>query len=456
MNKSKVFVKVFISLFISLVFVFSLTLPAFADNAYNLIIDEAPGFESKYDSRNEGVVTCSKIQDGRNCWVYAGISAVETDAIKQGIADKNIDLSERFITYFAAGSKTGDRNSKYGGNVLRFCTVAAACNEFALESDFSVLHGYTENDRYKGTSGIGVREYRKLNSLSEIKSWVKEHGSAVLTFGDIAECKAESIYRSDSVFTTGHAVCIVGWDDNYSASLFDENPPADGAFIIKNSAGASWGDNGFGYASYYDATITGVSGITAKKLNDKEYTYTYNQTSDGCRGTYGENITTVNSYTMKDNGIIDSYTFCVATSGVTISSSVLVNGEVKYTDNPRVYKEGMFRVNTGEIAVNADDVVNIEVSYIFSGTYMIPAEINYTDGVEYNSNTGESFYKLQNGEYTDSNANNFYINLNVINEDGDNNGDICVTGNFFNDFITAIVNFFNNIAEFFKEVFNGD
>ena len=79
---------------------------------------------------------------------------------------------------------------------------------------------------------------------------------------------------SDSL-TANHAVCIVGWDDNYSAENFRQGvtesgvsmaPPADGAWIIKNSWGSSTNEfpdkndfgvdgSGFFYLSYYDKTL---------------------------------------------------------------------------------------------------------------------------------------------------------------------------------------------------------
>ena len=77
-----------------------------------------------------------------------------------------------------------------------------------------------------------------------------------------------------------HAVCIVGWDDDYSAENFNEGhrPPGNGAWICKNSWGSEtdWFDNGNGgtinkrvwgvkndeglstgyfYLSYYDKTV---------------------------------------------------------------------------------------------------------------------------------------------------------------------------------------------------------
>ncbi len=70
---------------------------------------------------------------------------------------------------------------------------------------------------------------------------------------------------------SNHAVCVVGWDDDYPASNFLEGhePPGNGAWIVKNSWGSvdstfpnytkdGWGVDGSGYfyLSYYDMSIS--------------------------------------------------------------------------------------------------------------------------------------------------------------------------------------------------------
>lgn len=66
--------------------------------------------------------------------------------------------------------------------------------------------------------------------------------------------------------TPNHAVTIVGWDDSYPASNFANAPPGPGAFIVKNSWGTSWGQQGFFYVSYYDTQFA-----TSVVLNGQQW-----------------------------------------------------------------------------------------------------------------------------------------------------------------------------------------
>ena len=89
---------------------------------------------------------------------------------------------------------------------------------------------------------------------------VQKEDSFVSYMSFIGEDPVIFAQYTDSPVMINHAVTIVGWDDTFSASNFREGhqPPADGAWIVKNSWGTDWGNEGYFYLSYYDMTLKGI------------------------------------------------------------------------------------------------------------------------------------------------------------------------------------------------------
>ena len=84
------------------------------------------------------------------------------------------------------------------------------------------------------------------------------------------------------LFGPNHAIKIIGWDDNYSKTNFKDQPKNNGAFIVQNSWGEDWGDNGLFYMSYEDVyagnnsvAVTDIDNFQEKYLFGKIYQRDY-------------------------------------------------------------------------------------------------------------------------------------------------------------------------------------
>lgn len=118
----------------------------------------------------------------------------------------------------------------------------------------------------------------------EIKNAVMKYGAvyvALRTGVDYRNNNDKDFYLpADRKGSKGHALAVVGWDDNYSRTNFSFTPPGDGAFICKNSWGADRGEDGYCYVSYYDSTFG------MENSEDVNAVFYYAQTSDNYNKIY--------------------------------------------------------------------------------------------------------------------------------------------------------------------------
>lgn len=252
-----------------------------------------------YSSLDLNIVSKVKNQGNTNaCWAFSGVSLIETAAMKAGFPE--LDLSERHInmmsTYKAylnneVNISGFNRKANDGGNYTYVASYIFRGDGAILERDFPYILPWSSNYAPINKSSmptkkpiLSVDDYLSDYSSStctsdrieEIKSYVREYGAVGATINSSnGWTSLDQHYfintRSDY---TDHAVTIVGYDDRISKDNF-AYASRDGAFIVKNSWGEEFGDNGYFYISYDDLricrNITGFKGISVN-----EYDHIYN------------------------------------------------------------------------------------------------------------------------------------------------------------------------------------
>ncbi|MDR1800744.1 MAG: InlB B-repeat-containing protein [Lachnospiraceae bacterium] len=346
---------------------------------------------AKYDARSYNLVTPVKSQGSTGtCWSFSTISAFETALIKHGLAtNSNIDLSEKHLAYYTykyaedpmkltTNDKTylSDSSSTayltYGGNIQIASNVLSKWEGPVTESaaPFSNVNSPSSEPAvtvaaYSGAKGLltGVA-YINPSDRNRIKEEIYAKGSVVISYhheDQYYRYATGGYYCADDSLAANHAVTIVGWNDDYSKSNFKTAPSIDGAWIVKNSWGSSWGDGGYFYLSYADATFVGTDDDPAVSVDATGVsTYKYNYQYDGTHvvGAYwaGSNASFANVYTVKGttaaseqvnavsfqtnkatNYTIMLYKIPSSVSGYSQSTPLLSSAITGYVQDPGIY-----------------------------------------------------------------------------------------------------------------------
>ncbi|SFD01309.1 C1 family peptidase [Butyrivibrio sp. YAB3001] len=287
---------------------------------------------SKYDSRNvSGKNYITAVEDqgySYLCWTYAALGAVESDILKHNpdISRSEMDLSEKHLAYYnmhkCEGSVGGyidedyrefvnaddeedawifdyDTNYIATGGVADFCIslLTAWKGPVSEKENDAFTSIYGEKKLFKDNSVIPssafTSEYhvQNVNEIPAnyannmmIKQMIMEHGSVTAginsdeKFWKNRHSANYSCFDGEDIPTANHEILIVGWDDDYSADNFSIKPPANGAWMCRNSWGTSTGIDGYFYLSYYDETIgnnNAAAYSSARPGDDNYYDHNY-------------------------------------------------------------------------------------------------------------------------------------------------------------------------------------
>ena len=381
---------------------------------------------SRYDSRDWGWISSVKNQGEMGaCWTFGNCGALESSLLKAtGI---EYDLSENNMqNSMLKYSKYGVANSTEGGMytqgveyVISWLGVFPSIYDTYDEiGKISSLISTGENIHIQDVIFIEPRKNATDNDA--LKRAIIECGSVTLNYFDL---RIEPYYNKEThaqyqnnYSTPNHSVSVVGWDDNYPASNFLITPPGDGAFIIKNSYGESFADNGFLYISYYDTSIlnettkgnfTESTSVGYVLKNQEAYTKIY-QRDVGGQLNKSNNYTTFKvKYQSVGNDLISGVgSYFIENEEYSIE--IYINDDLKYTQTGNAPFTGYHTVRlTSEIPIKEGD------------DFMVLMKKDYVP-IIYNSiqfyESGSVFVEI-NGEWVDMVLENKSATLKVYTKD---------------------------------------
>ena len=220
---------------------------------------------SYYSSVEQGYVSSVKSQNYNDCWVYGALGTFESFLLKNDLytGDMSPNHANLWGTQHADGEGWVREPYEFGrakitpgyftswqGPVLNSKVPDLSIYEFSADTIPTDLADY----------GVTSIKYLYRDDPDTTKRAIMESGGISTYYSHtIANYNEDTFaYYVPPDFTgsaTGHAIEIVGWDDNFSADNFVDTPEGNGAWLVKNSWGENWGDNGYFWISYYDRDI---------------------------------------------------------------------------------------------------------------------------------------------------------------------------------------------------------
>ncbi len=366
-----------------------------------------------------------------------GISAECNVVVLSGHISGNFDFSEsNMITNSSFEDPYGTNfTADDGGNTNMAISYLTRWDGAVLEENdkfpASLISSdliYKEIDSdYHLQEAIFIPNRNSYLDNDRIKEAVIEYGAVYASFAVNNKCfgyNSVNYFRPEylSPVDGGHAVAIVGWDDEYSKENFEYTPDGDGAFICKNSWGTASGENGYLYISYYDASIgkrdimTAYTGLETASNYNKIYQYDpygcvetiYGSDektffaanvfpADSSKLSADEELSAVSFYTYSENTAYEIFAIPDYKSTESLSSEriSLKSGIIE--------KTGYYTIDFDPVLLKAGTrfaiIVKLSVEDGDCRFYAESPVVDYSEGAR--ANSGESFYAFDGNNWND-------------------------------------------------------
>ncbi len=370
---------------------------------------------SVFDLRKQDRVSPVKDQGpAGTCWIFATYGSLESCLLPE----EKWDFSENNMKNLLAEEcpQGFDRSFDGGGNQWMSTAYLARWSGPVLEKDdpYDPFEGncnvFQTRKHLKRVVFIPPRKSPTDNT--NLKTAIMNYGAVftAMAYDDAYYNEETASYYSTEGFPN-HAITLVGWDNNYSRKKFKSSPPGDGAFIVKNSWGENWGDNGYFYISYYDFFLGVENALFSKTGNSKSTQIIHQYDLLGWIGSVGfesdtawfanifeaeshQKISGFSFYTASPNSSYSIYLYENVTAGKPRSGK-LVKSLKGTIDEPSYYVRNF----SNPIGVNQGQKFSLVVKLTTPDyNYPVPCEVRL-DGLssKAKSNPGQGFLS-ENGK----------------------------------------------------------
>lgn len=286
----------------------------------------ASASDASYNSRDAGFVTSVKNQYSLGtCWAFSSISAVESNALKIGLG--TYDLSESHVIYSTISAAYSDEAGKFGKyNVDSFTggkvtyAVSYFFNNYGQLNESEMPYKNEEKkitlSQYKVGRNIirpssfevtNINEYSSCSNteISDIKNRIINYGAVQGSMYYDESLFIDSnmnyyISTLDNSSLPNHGISIVGWDDKAFSGYNSVNNK--GGWIVKNSWGPNWSQDGYFYVSYDDNFICkNISSFYDVTTASYDNTYTSADMVGDTTIMFNNTFYTSSKFTLKSN-----------------------------------------------------------------------------------------------------------------------------------------------------------
>lgn len=404
----------------------------------------------KYSSVEQGYTTAVRNQNPYGiCWAQAAIGLMEISMVKNKLASANdlsLSIPHAIYYYFrpvtdplggtsddyAVPQEKSIYSMLHGGGSMGFLADSTmAWMGPVLTDDFHDFdYLYANHYNYDSSDALNNVEdaygnraaivtemvYVNKEQRDEMKKMILEYGGLGIDYyssQDYYNPNFAAQYCPDQL-SYDHAVVIVGWNDYFPKENFDRRPSQDGAWLVRNSWGAGYGNNGYFWISYEDQSLSKgrVLKVVAADKYDNNYQY------DGIGGTYdlvysdtNTELETVNVFEIqKDRELLKAVQFATWETGYNYSIQIYKNPQ---NVNDPASGEPLLETpitgikeNDGRFTVDLEQPVWLEmgdkiaVSVTFSSTSPTgspKAEVDRPGSCK----AEQSYYRVDGGTWTD-------------------------------------------------------